>query len=99
MAQVKIKKSIKNEIYGRLKKLFNLKNCFLKVSYVDGEDDSTQFHITIVIERMNLTIRSCSTVKNELLDVSTLVDDIIEDTKSSVERAIKEFVYSGKETK
>ena len=100
MPQVKAKKTIKNEVYMKLKKIFNLKNCFLKVSYVENDGEgSTQFHITVTIERMNLTIRSCSTVKNELLDINTLSNDIVDDVKNSVNRAINEFVYSGKETK
>lgn len=88
-----IKKILKNQIYGELKKLFNLKNCFIKVTY-DNTDEGCQFHITVTIEQMNLVIRSCSVVTNELMATDgNVCKDIVEDVKKSVSKAINSFVY------
>lgn len=88
-----IKKILKNQIYGELKKLFNLKNCYIKVTY-DNTDEGCQFHITVTIEQMNLSIRTCSVVSNELMSKeSSICKDIVEDVKKSVSKAINSFVY------
>ena len=87
-----VKKILKNQIYGELKKLFNLKNCYIKVTY-DNTDEGCQFHITVTIEQMNLSIRTCSVVSNELMGNSNICNDIVEDVKKSVSKAINSFVY------
>lgn len=91
MALVKKKKTLKNEIYNLLKKKFNLKNCFIKVSYVE-EDGNTQFHITVTVEGMNLNVRTCSSFKDEAIyDDLALV--VIKDVTDSVDKAVREYVY------
>ena len=88
-----IKKILKNQIYGELKKIFNLKNCYIKVTY-ENTDDGCQFHITVTIEQMNLVVRSCSVVSNELMSRETdITKDIVDDVKKSVSKAINSFVY------
>lgn len=88
-----IKKILKNQIYGELKKIFNLKNCFIKVSY-ENTEDGCQFHVTITIEQMNLVVRTCSVVTNELMaSGSNVADDIVNDVKKSVSKAINSFIY------
>ena len=88
-----IKKVLKNQIYQELKKIFNLKNCFIKVTY-ENIEDGCQFHITVTIEQMNLVVRSCSTVDNSIMSKeSNICKDIVEDVKKSVSRAINSFVY------
>lgn len=88
-----IKKILKNQIYGELKKIFNLKNCFIKVSY-ENTEDGCQFHVTITIEQMNLVVRTCSAVTNELMaSGSNIANDIVNDVKKSVSKAINSFIY------
>lgn len=88
-----IKKIIKNQVYGELKKIFNLKNCFIKVTY-ENTEDGCQFFITITVEQMNMNVRTCSTVSNELMNSgNNIVKDIVDDVKKSVDKAINSFIY------
>lgn len=91
MALVKKKKTLKNEIYNLLKKKFNLKNCFIKVSYVE-EDGNTQFHVTVTVEGMNLNVRACSSFKDEAID-DDLALVVVKDVTDSVDKAVREYVY------
>ena len=88
-----IKKILKNQIYAELKKIFNLKNCFIKVNYENNEDGCA-FHITITVEQMNLSVRTCSMVSNDLMaQDNSIVKDVVDDVKKSVAKAINSFIY------
>ena len=88
-----IKKILKNQVYQELKKIYNLRNCFIKVTY-ENTEEGCQFYITVTVERMNLNVRSCSVVSNELMAKDpNICKEIVEDVKKSVSKAINSFIY------
>lgn len=90
-----IKKILKNQIYSELKKMLNLKNCYVKVSY-ENTDEGCVFHIIITIEQMNLNIRTSSVITNEYMSThKDIQKEILEDVQKAINKALFKFVYRG----